>query len=113
MLYYAKKEKKCIDLEFLKSAKDLILANEDFMKLLCLAYRNLNNSDQNRILEFLNEDYKKAAITGLKVNVDIPILKLDEVIYIIDKNSIEDRVDVILWYLYKVKSHEIYVYGNY
>lgn len=113
VLYYAKKENKCIDLEFLNNTKDLILANEDFMKLLCLAYRNLNNSDQNKILEFLNEDYKKAAITGLKVNVDIPILKLDEVIYIIDKNSIEDRVDVILWYLYKVKSHEIYVYGNY
>lgn len=113
VLYYAKKENKCIDLEFLNNTKDLILANEDFMKLLCLAYRNLNNSDQNKILEFLNEDYKKVAITGLKVNVDIPILKLDEVIYIIDKNSIEDRVDVILWYLYKVKSHEIYVYGNY
>ena len=113
VLYYAKKENKCIDLEFLNSAKDLILANKDFMKLLCLAYRSLNNSDQNRILEFLNEDYKKAAITGLKVNADIPILKLEEVIYIIDKNSIEDRVDAILWYLYKVKSHEIFVYGNY
>ena len=113
VLYYAKKENKCIDLEFLNNTKDLILANEDFMKLLCLAYRNLNNSDQNKILEFLNEDYKKVAITGLKVKVDIPVLKLDEVIYIIDKKSIEDRVDVILWYLYKVKSHEIYVYGNY
>lgn len=113
VLYYAKKENKCIDLEFLNNTKDLILANEDFMKLLCLAYRNLNNSDQNKILEFLNEDYKKVAITSLKVKVDIPVLKLDEVIYIIDKKSIEDRVDVILWYLYKVKSHEIYVYGNY
>ena len=83
------------------------------MKILCLAYRNLSNSDQSKILEFLNDDYKKVAITGLKVNADIPILKLDEVIYIIDKNLIEDRVDAILWYLYKVKSHEIYVYGNY
>lgn len=113
VLYYAKIENKCIDLDFLNNVKDIILSNEKYMKLLCLVYRNLNEFDQNKILNLLSEDYKKVAITGLKVNIDITVLHLDEVVDIVEKNSIEDNIDMLLWYLYKVKNYEIYVYGIY
>ncbi len=94
-------------LRFLNKNKEIILAKEIYMQLIYLCYCKLQDnrvSDKQETLELLDEDYKKVALTNLKINVDLKILTKAEIKDIINNDTIVENIDDVIWYLYKNKS---------
>ena len=74
-----------------------------YMKLIYLCYCKLEANriiDKKETLELLDENFKKIAITNLKINIDLKILTETEVRDIIKNNKILDNIDDVIWYLY-------------
>ena len=106
-LYYLKNRNNSFDynnlLRFLNKNKDIILSTEMYMKLIYLCYCKLEANriiDKKETLELLDENFKKIAITNLKINIDLKILTETEVRDIIKNNKILDNIDDVIWYLY-------------
>lgn len=90
-------------LKFLNKNKDIISSTDTYMELICLCYCKLDynrSTDRKQILELLNENYRKIAITNLKININVRILTATEVNDIIKNDKIVENIDDILWYLY-------------
>lgn len=83
-------------LNFLNDNKDAILANNTYMQLVYKYYEVTRNS---QILEFLDDDYKKAAYTNMKIDVNFKLITIDEAVSILNENSLKENIDEILWYL--------------
>lgn len=83
-------------LNFLNKNKDAILANNTYMQLVYKYYEVTRNS---QILEFLDDDYKKAVYTNMKIDVNFKLITIDEAVSILNENSLKENIDEILWYL--------------
>ncbi len=83
-------------LNFLNDNKDAILANNTYMQLVYKYYEVTRNS---QILEFLDDDYKKAVYTNMKIDVNFKLITIDEAVSILNENSLKENIDEILWYL--------------
>ena len=83
-------------LNFLNDNKDAILANNTYMQLVYKYYEVTRNS---QILEFLDDDYKKAVYTNMKIDVNFKLIRIDEAVSILNENSLKENIDEILWYL--------------
>lgn len=73
------------------------------MQLICLCYWKLVDSrfiDKKETLELLDENYKKIAVTNLKINIDLNRITENQVKDIISKDAIINNIDKIIWYLY-------------
>lgn len=91
-------------LNFLNNNKNNILTNNLYMQLICRYYELTKNS---QILDILNNDYKKAIYTNMKVEVKLKAITKKEAEYILDKNSVKENIDKILWYLSNEKFSRI------
>lgn len=83
-------------LNFLNDNKDAILANDIYMQLVYKYYEVTRNS---QVLEFLDDDYKKAAYTNMKIDVNFKLITIDEAVSILNEDSLKENIDKILWYL--------------
>lgn len=83
-------------LNFLNDNKDAILANDTYMQLVYKYYEVTKNL---QVLEFLDDDYKKAAYTNMKIDVNFKLITIDEAVSILNENSLKENIDEILWYL--------------
>ena len=73
------------------------------MQLICLCYWKLVDSrfiEKKETLELLDENYKKIAVTNLKINIDLNRITENQVKDIISKDAIINNIDKIIWYLY-------------
>ena len=73
------------------------------MQIICLCYWKLVDSrfiDKKETLELLDENYKKIAVTNLKINIDLNKITENQVKDIISKDAIINNIDDIVWYLY-------------
>ncbi|MBQ9279854.1 MAG: VWA domain-containing protein [Clostridia bacterium] len=88
---------------FLNNHKQEIISSELYMKLICLLYTLMKNDgtvDRDKLLNLIDDKFKKIIVTGLKVNVGLKIITGDEVSNIIKNNNIEQKIDDAIWYLY-------------
>lgn len=83
-------------LNFLNDNKDAILANDTYMQLVYKYYEVTKNL---QVLEFLDDDYKKAVYTNMKIDVNFKLITIDEAVSILNENSLKENIDEILWYL--------------
>ena len=82
-------------IEFLQKNKAEITSNELYMKLICLCYTASNKND--KLLEFFDEKYKKIIYTNMKIDVELNKIEFENMKEIIDNNSIDQKIDEILW----------------
>ena len=47
----------------------------------------------------MNDDFKKIAITNLKIKVDLKIITEEEIQKIINDNKVIENIDDVIWYL--------------
>ena len=89
--------------EFLEKYRDKIISNNLYKKIICLLYQKAieesDNQNINKLLDFIDEDYKKIAYTNLKIKIDLKLLNDEEVKEILNSQKVEKNIDDILWYL--------------
>lgn len=107
-LYYLKKEDNNYNfndlLEFLRNHKAELLENELYLKLLCLCYKQLGDNrvlDKKNILEFMDDDFKKIAISNLKISVEFKKLSEGEIKTIIKNDKVSENIDKALEHIMK------------
>lgn len=105
-LYYLKKKDinfKYNDLLiFLRKHRDELLECELYLKLLCLCDKQLNINrflDKNETLELMDDNFRKIAITNLKINVDLKTITDEEIQRLIRNDKVLDNIDNVIWYL--------------
>ena len=89
-------------LVFIRNNREELLENELYMKILCLCYRRLESNrflDKKETLELMDDNFRKVAITNLKINIEFKELTEDEIQNIIDSNRIIENIDSVIWYL--------------
>lgn len=88
-------------LKYLGKHKAELTKNELYSKLLCLCYRQLNKHEpvKKETLELLDNNFKKAAVTNLKIVVDLDKITETEIDDIVNNDKVADNIDEILWYL--------------
>ncbi len=76
-IYYLRKKEDNYNyndlLRFLKNHKQELLESELYLKLLCLCYKELENNrvlDKKETLELMDDDFRKIAVTNLKINME-------------------------------------------
>ena len=82
-----------------------IQSNELYMKLVCLYYKENKERDEiqiDKLLDVLEEKYKKVIFTDVKIDIDInlKIISQKEAEKFIKNNRVEEKINDILWYLY-------------
>ena len=99
-IYYLKKKKNNFNyndlLRFLKNHKQELLENELYLKLLCLCYKQLEDNrflDKRETLELMNENFRKIAVTNLKISVEFKELSEDEIKTIVENDKIVENID--------------------
>lgn len=105
-IYYLNKKSNIFNLDdlirFLMKNKTTISSSEIYNKLLCICYDILDsdrNTAKNIILDLLDENYKKIALTHLRMSSDLNVLTKEELKEIILKDEIIEKIDDVLWYL--------------
>lgn len=105
-LYYLRKRSTNLNyndlLRFLGKYKDELLESELYLKLLCLCYKQLDNNrvlDKKETLELMDDNFKKIAVTNLKIKVDLRIITEEEIQELIRYDKVLDNIDDVIWYL--------------
>ena len=99
-IYYLKKKKNNFNyndlLRFLKNHKQELLENELYLKLLCLCYKQLEDNrflDKRETLELMDENFRKIAVTNLKISVEFKELSEDEIKTIVENDKVVENID--------------------
>lgn len=107
-IYYLKKKKNNFNyndlLRFLKNHKQELLENELYLKLLCLCYKQLEDNrflDKRETLELMNENFRKIAVTNLKISVEFKELSESEIQEIVDNDKAIENIDKVIQHLIK------------
>ena len=105
-IYYLKKKKNNFNyndlLRFLKNHKQELLENELYLKLLCLCYKQLEDNrflDKRETLELMNENFRKIAVTNLKISVEFKELSEDEIKTIVENDKVVENIDKAIEHL--------------
>lgn len=105
-LYYLRKRSTSLNyndlLRFLEKYKDELLESELYLKLLCLCYKQLDNNrvlDKKETLELMDDNFRKIAVTNLKIKVDLRIITEEEIQELIRYDKVLDNIDDVIWYL--------------
>lgn len=105
-LYYLRKRSTNLNyndlLRFLGKYKDELLESELYLKLLCLCYKQLDNNrvlDKKETLELMDDNFRKIAVTNLKIKVDLRIITEEEIQELIRYDKVLDNIDDVIWYL--------------
>lgn len=99
-IYYLKKKKNNFNyndlLRFLKNHKQELLESELYLKLLCICYKQLQDNrflDKKETLELMDENFKKIAVTNLKISVEFKELSEDEINTIVENDKVVENID--------------------
>lgn len=105
-LYYLRKRNTNLNyndlLRFLEKHKDELLESELYLKLLCLCYKQLDSNrflDKKETLELMDDNFRKIAVTNLKIKVDLKTITEEEIQGLISNDKILDNIDDAIWYL--------------
>lgn len=105
-LYYLRKRNTNLNyndlLRFLGKHKDELLESELYLKLLCLCYKQLDSNrflDKKETLELMDDNFRKIAVTNLKIKVDLKTITEEEIQGLISNDKMLDDIDDAIWYL--------------
>ena len=105
-LYYLRKRNTNLNynelLRFLGNYKDELLESELYLKLLCLCYKQLDSNrflDKKDTLELMDDNFRKIAVTNLKIKVDLKTITEEEIQNLITNNKVIENIDDVIWYL--------------
>ena len=105
-LYYLRKRNTNLNyndlLRFLEKHKDELLESELYLKLLCLCYKQLDSNrflDKKETLELMDDNFRKIAVTNLKIKVDLKTITEEEIQGLISSDKMLDNIDDAIWYL--------------
>ena len=107
-LYYLRKGKTILNynelLRFLGKHRNELLGNELYLKLLCLCYKQLDNNrflDKKETLELMDDNFRKIAVTNLKISVEFKELSESEIQEIVDNDKVIENIDKVIQHLIK------------
>ena len=74
------------------------------MKLIVLLYNNLPSTEEinkKKLLNLLNDDYKKVAYSGMTLDIKLESITDSDIKSTLKNDDIEDNICRIIWYLSK------------
>ena len=89
--------------QFLEAHKQEIRKSELYMQLICRYYEDMKidfTDNREKLLNIIDEDYKKLILTNAKIKVYKSVITEKEVEQIIKENKISENIDDVIWYLY-------------
>ena len=89
--------------QFLEANKQEIRKSELYMQLICRYYEDMKidfTDNREKLLNIIDEDYKKLILTNAKIKVYKSVITEKEVEQIIKENKISENIDDVIWYLY-------------
>ena len=99
-IYYLRKKNNNFNyndlLRFLKSHKQELLENELYLKLIFLCYEELEDNrflEKRETLELMDDNFKKIAVTNLKISVEFNELSEDEINTIVENDKVIENID--------------------
>ena len=105
-IYYLRKNKNNYNyndlLRFLRNHKQELLESELYLKLLCLCYKQLEENrflDKRETLDLMDDNFKKIAVTNLKINVEFKKIFEDEINAIVESGKVIENIDKAIEYL--------------
>lgn len=105
-IYYLRKNKNNYNyndlLRFLRNHKQELLESELYLKLLCLCYKQLEDNrflDKRETLDLMDDNFKKIAVTNLKINVEFKKISEDEIKAIVESGKVIENIDKAIEYL--------------
>lgn len=105
-IYYLRKNKNNYNyndlLRFLRNHKQELLESELYLKLLCLCYKQLEENrflDKRETLDLMDDNFKKIAVTNLKINVEFKKISEDEINAIVESSKVIENIDKAIEYL--------------
>lgn len=105
-IYYLRKNKNNYNyndlLRFLRNHKQELLESELYLKLLCLCYKQLEENrflDKRETLDLMDDNFKKIAVTNLKINVEFKKISEDEINAIVESDKVIENIDKVIEYL--------------
>lgn len=105
-IYYLRKNKNNYNyndlLRFLRNHKQELLESELYLKLLCLCYKQLEENrflDKRETLDLMDDNFKKIAVTNLKINVELKKISEDEINAIVESGKVIENIDKAIEYL--------------
>lgn len=113
-LYYLRKGKTILNynelLRFLGKHRNELLGNELYLKLLCLCYKQLDNNrflDKKETLELMDDNFRKIAVTNLKISVEFKELLGIKIQEIVDNDKVIENIDKVIQHLIKTNYSEM------
>ena len=89
--------------QFLEAHKQEIRESELYMQLICRYYEDMEINiidNREKLLNIIDEDYKKLILTKAKIRVYKNVITEKEVEQIIKENKILENIDDVIWFLY-------------
>ena len=77
--------------------------SELYMQLICRYYEDMKidfTDNREKLLNIIDEDYKKLILTNAKIKVYKSVITEKEVEQIIKENKISENIDDVIWFLY-------------
>ncbi len=90
-------------IQFLEIHKQEIRKSELYMQLICRYYEDMEINiidNREKLLNIIDEDYKKLILTKAKIRVYKNVITEKEVEQIVKENKISENIDDVIWYLY-------------
>ena len=110
-IYYLRKNKNNYNyndlLRFLRNHKQELLESELYLKLLCLCYKQSEENrflDKRETLDLMDDNFKKIAVTNLKINVEFKKISEDEINAIVESGKVIENIDKVIEYLIEVNN---------
>ena len=105
-IYYLRKNKNNYNyndlLRFLKNHRQELLESELYLKLLCICYKQLEDNrflDKRETLELMDDNFKKIAVTNLKISVEFKELSEDKINTIVESDKVIENIDKAIEHL--------------
>lgn len=109
-IYYLRKQNNNYNyndlLRFLNKNKEELLNNELYLKLLCICYKELESNrflDKKETLELMDDNFRKIAVTNLKLSVEFKELSESEIQTIVENDSVVKNIDKVIEHLIRSK----------
>lgn len=110
-IYYLRKNKNNYNyndlLRFLKNHKQELLESELYLKLLCICYKQLEESrflDKRETLDLMDDSFKKIAVTNLKISVEFKELSEDEINTIVESDKVIENINKVIEHLIRANN---------
>jgi len=90
-------------IQFLEIHKQEIRKSELYMQLICRYYEDMEINiidNREKLLNIIDEDYKKLILTKAKIRVYKNVITEKEVEQIAQENKILENIDDVIWFLY-------------